>query len=145
MKPNYCQRETHKEIHMYTKTAFMSAWAVLGAAIVACTLFAGDVAAKDQEFPVAYRVTTRGLDLSQPAGAHELYSRLQHAARVVCTHGMRVDLKPVTDEDACYEKALGDAIRSVNLPLLTQVYLETHTLREAAARGIDVPVMIAAK
>src|SRR5258708_5373772 len=36
----YCQREIHKEIHMYTKTAFMSAWPVLGAAVVACTLFA---------------------------------------------------------------------------------------------------------
>jgi UrcA family protein len=128
---------------MYTKRAFMSTWPVLGAAVVACTLFAGSVAAK--EFTVAYKVSTQGLDLSQSAGAQELYSRLQHAARVVCTHGMRVDLKPVTDEDACYEKALGIAVRSANLPLLTQVYLETHTLREAAARGIEVPVMIAAK
>ena len=34
---------------MYTKIAFMSAWPVLGAAIVACTFFAGSVAAKDQE------------------------------------------------------------------------------------------------
>jgi len=130
---------------MYTKGVVVSAWPVLGAALVACTLFAGNVAAKDQEFTVAYRVSTQGLDLSQPVGAHELYSRLMHAAQVVCTHGMRVDLKPVTDENACYEKALGDVIRSVNLPLLTLVYLETHTLRQAAARGIDVPVMIAAK
>jgi UrcA family protein len=130
---------------MYTKAVFMSAWPLLGAAVVACTLFAGPVAAKDQEFTVAYRVSTQGLDLSQPAGAHELYARLQHAAWVVCTHGMRVDLKPVTDEDACYEKALGNAVRSVNMPLLTQVYLETHTLREAEARGIDVPVQVAAK
>ena len=95
---------------MDTKRAFISAWPVLGAAIVACTLFAGSAAAKDQEVTVAYRVSTQGLDLSQPAGAHELYSRLKHAAEVVCSHGMRVDLKPVTDEDACYEKALG-AIR----------------------------------
>ena len=130
---------------MYTKTDVMSAWPVLGAALVACTLFAGNVAAKDQEFTVAYRVSTQGLDLSQPVRAHELYSRLKHAAQVVCTHGMRVDLKPVTDENACYEKALGDAIRSVNLPLLTQVYLATHTLEQAVARGIEVPVQVAAK
>jgi UrcA family protein len=128
---------------MYTKTAFMSAWVVLGAAAVAGTLFAGSVAAKDQEFAVAYKVSAQGLDLSQPAGAHELYLRLQHAAEVVCTHGMRVDLKPVADESACYEKALGDAVRSVNLPLLTQVYLLTHTLQQAVARGIDVPVQVA--
>jgi UrcA family protein len=128
---------------MDIKTAFMSAWLVLAAPIVACTVVAGDASAK--EVTVAFQVTTQGLDLSQPAGVHELYSRLRHAARVVCTHGMRVDLKPVADENACYEKALGEAIRSVNLPLLTQVYLDTHTLREAAACGIDVPVMIAAK
>jgi UrcA family protein len=134
----------HEENHMYTKRAFMSSRAVLSAAVVASALFAGSVAAKDP-VTVPYRVTTQGLDVSQPAGARELYLRLQHAAQVVCTHGMRVDLKPVTDERACYEKALGNAIGSVNLPLLTQLYLETHTLREAAARGIDVPVQMAAK
>jgi hypothetical protein len=37
---------------MYTKRASMSVWPALGAAIVACTLFAGDVAAKDQEVTV---------------------------------------------------------------------------------------------
>jgi len=130
---------------MFTKPVVMSARAVLGAAVVACTLCAGGVAAKDREFTVAYRVTTQGLDLSQPAGAHELYFRLKHAAEVVCTHGMRVDLKPVADEGACYEKALGNSVGSANLPLLTQVYLQTHTLRDAAAHGIDVPVQVAAK
>jgi UrcA family protein len=135
----------HEEIHMYTKTAFMSARAVLGAVAVAGTLFAGNVGAKDQEFTVAYRVTTQGLDVHQPAGARALYFRLQHAAEVVCTHGMRVDLKPVADKGACYEKALANSIGSANLPLLTQVYLQTHTLLEAAARGIDVPVQMAAK
>jgi UrcA family protein len=132
-----------KEIHMYTKTAGMSALPVLGAAVVACALFAGNVAAN--EVTVAIQVSTQGLDLSQPAGAQKLYSRLQHAAQVVCTHGMRVDLVPSRDPQGCYEKALGDAVRSAKVPLLTQAYLATHTLREAAARGIDVPVQIAAK
>jgi UrcA family protein len=134
----------HQEIHMYTKRAFMSARGVLGAAVVAGTLCAGSVAAKDP-VTVASRVTTQGLDLSQPAGARELYLRFQHAATVVCTHGMRVDLAPSPNPQVCYEKALGDAIRSANLPLLTQVYLETHTLRDAAALGIDLPVQMAAK
>jgi len=31
------------------------------------------------------------------------------------------------------------------LPLLTQVYLETHTLRQAAAYGIEAPAQLAAK
>jgi UrcA family protein len=130
---------------MYRKTAFMSAWSALGVTVIACTLFAGSVAAEDQEFTVAYRVTTQGLDVNQPAGARALYLRLRHGAEVVCTHGMRFYLKPVADEVACYEKALANSIRSANLPLLTQVYLETHTLRDAAALGIELPVQMAAK
>lgn len=129
---------------MYTKAVVIGALPVLGTAL-ACALFAGNVAAKDQEFTVAYRVSAQGLDLTQPAGAHEFYSRLKHAAQIVCTYGMRVDLKPVTNENACYEKALGDAVRSINLPLLTRVYLATHTLEQAAARGIEVPVQVAAE
>ena len=106
---------------------------------------AGNVAAKDHKVIVAIHVSTQGLDLSQPAGAHEFYTRLQHAARVACTHGNRVDLKPSPDPVACYEKALGDAIRSANVPRLTQAYLETHTLWDAAAHGIAVPAQIASK
>jgi UrcA family protein len=129
---------------MYTKAVVMSAWPLLGAALVAC-IFAGNVAAKDQEFTVAYQVSTQGLDLKEPAGARELYARLKHAAEVVCTHGMRVDLKPVADPKGCYEKALGSAVRSTNSKLVTQIYLQTHTPREAAAFGMDVPAQVAAK
>ena len=58
---------------------------------------------------------------------------------------MRVDLKSVADLKGCYERALGSAVRSANLKLVTQVYLQTHTLQEAAAYGIVVPVQVAAK
>jgi len=123
----------------------MSARSVLGAAAIACTLFAGNVVAGDHGVTVVIHVSTQGLDLSQPAGAHQFYRRLQQAARVACTHGNRVDLAPALDLAGCYEKALGDAIRSANVPLVTQFYLVTHTLGEAAARGIDVPAQMAAK
>jgi UrcA family protein len=127
---------------MYPKTPVMTAWPICGAAIVAYTLFAGNVVAK--EVTVAYQVNAKGLD-RQPVGAQEFYGRLKKAAWIVCTHGNRIDLQPSPDPKGCYEKALGDAIRSANVSLLTQIYLETHTLREAAARGIDVPVQVAAK
>ncbi len=130
---------------MYTKTAVMSTRSFIGAAAVACTLLSGIVAAKDHEVTVSVNVSTQGLDLSQPAGALQFYARLQHAARVVCTHGNRVDLAPAPDPEGCYEKALGDAIRLAHQPLLTQAYLETHTLRQAAACGINVPTQMAAK
>jgi UrcA family protein len=132
----------HPEIHMFTNTTVITARSLVGAAALACAFFAGGVAAKD--VTVAIHVSTQGTDLGQPAGAQVFYARLQNAARIACTHGNRVDLVP-TDTNACYEKALGNAIRSANSPLLTQVYLETHTLREASARGIKVPAQLAAK
>src|SRR3977135_646791 len=130
---------------MYTKTAVLRARFVLGAAAGAGTLSAGNAAASDHGVTIAIHVSTQGLDLSQPAGAQEFYRRLRHAARVACTHGNRGDLAPAPDPAGCYEKALGDAIRSANVPLLTQVYLVTHTLGEAAARGIEVPAQMARK
>jgi UrcA family protein len=130
---------------MHRKAAFMSAYPVLGATVLACTVFAGSVRAEAPEVTVAYRVTTQGLDVTQPAGARAFYLRLQHAAEVVCTHGMRVDLEPAADKYACYEKALAKSIGSAKLPLVTQVYLQTHTLREAAARGIELPMQLASK
>jgi UrcA family protein len=128
---------------MYTNKAFMSPWPVVGTAIIACALLAGEAVAKDVQ--VAYKVSTQGLDLTQRSGALELYVRLERAARVVCTHGMRVDLAPSPSPQGCYEKVLGQAVGSVNLRPLTQVYLQTHTLREAAAHGIDVSVQMAAE
>jgi UrcA family protein len=130
---------------MYLSTTGMSARSVLGAAAVACTLIAGNAAANDDPITVAIHVSGQGLDLRQPAGAEQLYRRLRHAARVACTHGNQVGLAPPANPEGCYEKALADAVRSVNAPLLSQAYLATHTPREAAARGISVPAQMATK
>jgi UrcA family protein len=131
-------RGIHEEIHVHTKSSVMSSWSVLGTAAVACALFIGNAAAEEHPVTVAFQVSAKGLDLSQPAGAQELYRRLQRAAVEVCKPGALVALEPVSDRRACSEKALADAIRSVNMPLLTQVYLKAHTLEEAATHGIEV-------
>jgi UrcA family protein len=115
------------------------------AAVAACAVLSGPAQANDHPFTIRLPVSTAGLDLSQPAGAGELYGRLKEAARTVCGSGDRVGLEPVTDFTSCYEKALGNAIRSVNRPQLTLAYLRTHTLQDAATQGIDVPTLIAAK
>jgi UrcA family protein len=130
---------------MHPKTVVVSARSLVGAAAVACTLFAGTAAAKDHNVTVAIHVSTQGLDLSQPADAQTFYSRLERAAWVACTGGNRVDLVPADNPKGCYEKALGGAVRSAGAPMLTQVYLYDHTLKEAVARGIRVPAQIAAK
>jgi UrcA family protein len=128
---------------MYPKTVVVSA--ALGAAAIACSLFAGNVAAQDHKVIVAIHVSRQGLDLTQPADAQTFYTRLKNAAWVACTRGNRVDLVPSENSGACTEKALAGAVRSADVPQLTQVYLATHTLRQAAALGIDVPAQIAAK
>ena len=130
---------------MHIKTAVSSAPITLCAIAIAGALFAGNVAAQGHDVTVTIHVSNQGLDLRDPAGAQAFYARLKHAADVACTHGNRVDLKPSGDPVACYEKALAEAIRSVDLPLVTQAYLETHTLRQAAAYGIEVPARVAAK
>lgn len=130
---------------MYTNIRGLSAWPILGAAIAAFTLFTGDVAAKDDAVTVSIQVSTQGLDVSQPHGAQKLYWRLQYAARVACTHGNRVGLAPSPNPESCREKALADAIRAADSALLTQIYLASHTPREAVAHGIDAPLQMAAK
>ncbi len=130
---------------MCTKITVANAWSVLGAAIVACAFFAGDAVAGGHDAKVAYPVNTQGLDLSTPAGAREFYSRLKNAAWIVCTRANRVGLEPVPDAYACSENALAEAVRSAHMPLLVQAYLETHSLGQAAAHGIQVPVQLAAK
>lgn len=115
------------------------------AAGTACALLSGPIQAKEQIVTIKQSVTSTGIDPSQPAGARELYGRVQTAAHIVCGPGNRVGLRAVPNLESCYEKALGDAVRSANLPQLTMVYLRTHSPEVAAVRGISVPVLVAAK
>jgi UrcA family protein len=119
---------------MYTK--------IVATAVVSLLLAASAAA---EEITVTLNVSTKGLDLSHPKDAHKAYQRLQHAAWLLCTNGNRVGLAPVEDLQGCQQKSIGDAIRQIRAPLLTQIYLQTHTLREAAARGIPSAVEVAAK
>jgi hypothetical protein len=48
------------------------------------------------------------------------------------------------DKFRCYQKALGEAVHASNKPLVTQIYLATHTLQEAASHGIE-PAQLVAK
>ena len=115
------------------------------AVVATCVALSGPAQAESQEVMVKIPVSAAGLDLNQPAGASELYSRLRQAARTACRDGGRVGLEPVKNFTGCYEQALGGAIRVVNQPQLTLVYLKTHTSEDAATRGIVVPTLVAAK
>jgi UrcA family protein len=104
-----------------------------------------NAAASDHNVTIAVHVDAQGLDLRRPADAQTFYRRLKNAAQVVCTHGNRVGLEPADNPKGCYESSLGNAIRSVSAPLLTQIYFETHTLREGEAFGIHPSLQVAAK
>jgi UrcA family protein len=125
------------------RTKLCKILAFLALVATACAFLSATAAARNTT--VVVKVSARGLDLRQPSDVRTLYGRLRLAAQVVCTHGNRVALEPVPNLQHCYEQALGAAIRSSNLPLLTAIYLETHTLQEAAQRGIEIPEQVAAK
>jgi UrcA family protein len=124
---------------MFSKATAVSVFALAG------SLFASITVAKDHTVTVTEPVAATGLDLTQPQDARAFYTRLQQAAYVVCTDAKRVDLVPPDNQKRCYEKALGDAIRVARQPMLTQIYLSEHTLQEAAAHGVHLPVQVAAK
>lgn len=128
---------------MNSKPGTRTTRAMLGAAL--CVLFAGGAAASDHNVTVSSRISSEGLDLNQPADARTFYARLENAAWMLCTRGTRADLLPVDNLKACYEKALGDAVRATKRPMVTLAYLADHTLQQAAAHAIEVPPQMAAK
>jgi UrcA family protein len=136
----------HVEIKMNANADALNtrSCACLGAAAV-CLLLSGTVEAADKAVTVKVAVSSAGLNVSEPGGAHTFYGRLRQAARVVCGRGNLVGLQPVENFSGCYETALADAVRSVNRPGLTSVYLETHTMRDAVQHGIELQEQIASK
>ena len=127
---------------MYAKTALLRTRPLLSAAL-ACMLCSGALAAREHTVTVAMPVSAKGLDLTQAKDAQIFYTRLKNAAWIACTRGNRVDLLPVEDFKGCYEKALGGAVRSAKAPLITQIYLSSHTYGEAVAQSIEVPAQAA--
>jgi UrcA family protein len=131
---------------MNTKASILNAKPfVCLAALAACAVLSDPVKADGHEVTVKISVSAAGLDLSRPGDAREVYRRLYFAARTACGNGNRVGLQPPSSFVVCYEKALGDAVRSVNRPQLNIVYLATHTSRDAETYGIEIPARMAAK
>lgn len=125
---------------MYTQSASVR---TLLAIIIAGSLVAGIAQANEHTVVISNTVSTSGLDLGDSADAQTLYTRLRRAANDVCTRSTRVDVTPTDNLPRCFEKALGNAVRLANSPLVTQAYLANHTLHDAATWGIDLPAELA--
>ncbi len=108
---------------MYTKRAFISAWPALGAAIVACTLFAGAAFADPPAAPAAdtrvANVSLAGLDLSTPEGARAAHDRIKIVVKRLCFQ--MEDPSEIDHLEAyniCVLKTLADTVRRINAPTL---------------------------
>jgi UrcA family protein len=130
---------------MYANTPGPGAQALLSVVVLAGALFSNTLAAKDHEVIVALHVSTAGFDLGRPADARKIYTRLDKAAWEACNGGERVGLAPVDNLSACYQNSLGNAIKAAKAPLVTRIYLDTHTLQQAAEQGIREPAQMAAQ
>jgi UrcA family protein len=126
----------------------MKTHSLIGCAATAIAAYAALIApahAEGRPVTVSIGVSTAGLDPSKPADARTLYIRLKKATDIACGRADdRVGLEPVPYFAGCFEKALGNAVRSINRPQLTLVYLESHTLQQASSHGITAPAQMAA-
>jgi UrcA family protein len=80
---------------------------------------------------LTYVVRFSDLDVSKFAGAKILYSRLRHAAQVVCKPLETASLWNSDQYEVCTKKAINDAVASVNRPLLSQY----HQLRTSGDKA----------
>ena len=91
--------------------------------VISGAAMAGTNAPTDEARSV--RVSYADLDLNKEPDAARLYARLRHAAEVVCDIGGTRDLGAVVQHQACFEKALGEAVAAVGSAKVTSRHLGT--------------------
>jgi UrcA family protein len=84
----------------------------------ACTLVA---TARAEESPPSKTVRYSDLDISKPAGAKALYTRIRAAARDVCALYTTGDPILRAAAQACVDTAIDNAVRKVDAPALTSL------------------------
>lgn len=80
-----------------------------------------------------YLVRYADLDLSKTEGAAALYSRISHAARIVCQSLDSRQIDIAVKYRACMQQAVAKAVADVNSPLVSQ-YHELHTKGDKAGQ-----------
>jgi UrcA family protein len=71
---------------------------------------------------LSYVVRFDDIDVSKMAGVQTLYSRLRSAAKTVCEPLDGAGLHAAAQHRACMDKALSDAVASVDRPMLSQYH-----------------------
>jgi len=96
------------------------------AAILGCSAAVASPAGAAIDEPATYVVHFADVDLSRIDGAATVYTRIRGAANQVCRPLESRDLGLLVKHRACVDKAIADAVASVNRPLLSQ-YHQLHT------------------
>lgn len=132
-------QQMYRETHMITKTLrVMESVACLATAIALTALPAWSQAG-DQDSVQMRVVNYSGLDINSPTGARIVYSRLRAAAYSACDASESANTSARTAYDPCIRIALGDAVRAMNRPQLTQLYVATyHSAPPRSDLGISV-------
>lgn len=102
-------------IHSSTLRDLVST-AIFGCALA---LISSVSAAGSNNRPVSLTVSFSDLDISSPAGAVELYHRIDRAAVAACSYYWFTSDK---DEARCIHDAIANAVIDVNEPALIDVY-----------------------
>jgi UrcA family protein len=80
-----------------------------------------------EEAPVLQKaVSHAGLDLNTDQGARAFYTRLRAAALSVCYATESAIPGSYSSDNPCVKKAIGDAVRAVNRPQVTQLYVAVY-------------------
>jgi UrcA family protein len=85
---------------------------------------------------VSVKVSSAGLDLNSAVGAHAMLRRLAGAAEQACGVEAEFDALQGGRYRVCYRETLGKAVRALNQPAVTQVYVAQYP-HEAARYGIS--------
>jgi UrcA family protein len=97
--------------------------------IVALGLCATTSAVPAAETPDGLRQETvrfADLDLTRPAGARELYRRIEKAAGDVCEAPGSAGFAVAMLSHACADRAIARAVAAIGSPLLIERYEQTH-------------------
>jgi UrcA family protein len=102
----------------------------------ACALVSGmSQAASLDAQTKSVKVSSAGLDLSSDVGAHAMFKRLAVAAEQACGVEAEFDAMHAGVYRVCYRETLSNAVRTLNHPAVTHVYIAQYP-REAARYGI---------
>ena len=96
-----------------TNSALRMTWVTLAA--LSATMLAGVSYAETQDNVPTQTVNFQDLDLNSHAGVQALYRRIQFAADLVCGNADGRDLARLQVKKACVERAVSDAVATVNI------------------------------